>query len=54
MPAERSKYDIEVKDDLDFAALVTVPAIDASLAARHVTDSLREFFKKEQQIHAAL
>lgn len=47
MPAERSKYDIEVKDDLDIAELVAAPAIDASLAARYVTDSLREFFKKE-------
>lgn len=51
LPANRSQFSIEVKDDIDIQHFVTQARSDV-LAARHLTDSLRELFTKESHVHA--
>jgi len=53
MTPQRSQYDIEVREDIAVAQFAAQPAGDG-LAARHLTDYLREFFTRENRIHAAV
>jgi len=53
LPQSRSQFDIEVKDEIDIQPFVTRAASEV-LAVRRLTDHLRDFFAKEQRIHASV
>jgi hypothetical protein len=53
LPQNRSQFDIEVKDEIDNQPFVTRVASEV-LAVRRPTDHLRDFFAKEQRIHASV
>ena len=53
LPARRSQYSIEVKDDIDIQHFLTQARSDV-LAARHLTDSLRDLFTEETHVHATV
>ncbi len=51
LPASRPQFSIEVQSDIDIQQFISQASIE-NLAARHLTDYLRDFFTKESHFHA--